>query len=203
MATPVIISKDQFKYEFTLARDGDNATRSFTIDTNAPAAALSAAIELQGIFAGSASSPFNLINPNQLIQPAGWRDNDPDEDPWTTAKVGLVQIHTDETYYGELPEGGGDEGEYSVPNLSITSDKQGIPTGSSATLTATTDADSVNWFTSNYANVTLTASNKSATLSVDSTAQTGMITIGAYTPQNDSAHQASAVKTISLPIITT
>lgn len=111
MATPVIISKDQFKYEFTLARDGDNATRSFTIDTNAPSAALSAAIELQGIFAGSASSPFNLINPNQLIQPAGWRDNDPNEDPWTTAKVGLVQVHTDETYYGELPDGGGGGGQ--------------------------------------------------------------------------------------------
>lgn len=110
MATPILTEKNQFKYEIEFSRGASATTRSFTIDTTSLSAGLSAAQEFQSFLAGTGGFSVASIVPNQFIQPAGWRDDDPDEDPWTTEKVSLTGIRTEETFYGTEGGGGGGGG---------------------------------------------------------------------------------------------
>ena len=94
---------------------GSVASRSFTFDTKSINGGLSSAQEFQNFLVGQGSTSVAAIVPNQFIQPTGWRDNDPSEPPWTTEKVRLTGVTTDETFYGEA--GGGSSA--SGRNLSI------------------------------------------------------------------------------------
>lgn len=116
----ITTTKNQFKFEFALQNGGNSATtRSFTIETvNGLSSGLSAAQSLQSVLAGSVSSPFSVIDPTTFVQPTGWRDNDPNEPPWTTASVTLFGIETKETFYST--EGGGGGGGDDSRNLRIT-----------------------------------------------------------------------------------
>lgn len=109
---------NQFKYDFDFSNaSGSTATRSFTIDTRNFEGGLSSAQELQQFFAGQGSLSVAAIVPNQFIQPAGWRDNNPAEPPWTTNTVYLTGITKYETSYE--PAGGGSV-EPSARNLVVT-----------------------------------------------------------------------------------
>ena len=106
MADPITTYKHQFKFDIDFANaSGSTATRSFTIDTKSISGGLSVAQEFQSFLIGQGSTSVAAIVPNQFIQPTGWRDDNPSEPPWTTQKVRLTGITTDETFYGEA--GGG------------------------------------------------------------------------------------------------
>lgn len=114
---------NQFKYDFEFSNASEStATRSFTIDTKNFEAGLSYAKALQDFFAGTGSLSVASIVPKEFIQPTGWRDNNPNEPPWTTQKVYLTGITKYETSYD--PAGGGESP--SGRNLVITgaSDEQ-------------------------------------------------------------------------------
>ena len=100
---------NQFKYDFDFTNaSGSTATRSFTIDTRNFEGGISSAQELQRFFAGQGSLSVAAIVPNQFVQPTGWRDNDPNEPPWTTQTVYLTAITKYETTYDPAGGGGGD-----------------------------------------------------------------------------------------------
>lgn len=101
----------KWQYTFNLTRDGEKTTRVFSIDNplSEVAGGVSAAKAFRDVFTGAASSPFSVIDPTQFIQPTGWRDENPDELPWTTTAVYLKRIETTETAYGGGGGGGGDE----------------------------------------------------------------------------------------------
>lgn len=102
------ISSTKTKTEFTwnLVRGDEKTTRSFTVD----GAAQSAVIRdfRDGFVNGSLS--LSVIDPHTFWQPTGWRDNDPDEAPWTLASAEARIITTDETLLdgGIAPVPGGD-----------------------------------------------------------------------------------------------
>ena len=116
MADPIKIHKYQFKYDVDFTNSsGSVASRSFSFDTKSINGGLSSAQEFQNFLVGQGSTSVAAIVPNEFIQPTGWRDNDPSELPWTTEKVRLTGVTTDETFYGEA--GGGSSA--SGRNLSI------------------------------------------------------------------------------------
>lgn len=110
MATPIVTEKNQFQYDIDFTRDGETKSRSFTIDAYSLSGALSSAQQFQAFLAGQGGLSVTSIVPNEFIQPAGWRDNNPDESPWTTTSVGLTAIKTTEIYYGKSGGGGGGGG---------------------------------------------------------------------------------------------
>lgn len=104
----VTTTSNQFKFDFDFTNaSGSTASRSFTIDTQNIEGGLSAAKELQDFFAGVGSLSVAAIVPNQFVQPTGWRDNDPNEPPWTTNMVYLSAITEYKTTYSPAGGGGG------------------------------------------------------------------------------------------------
>lgn len=101
--------EQKLQYKFELQRGQSTATRSLTV-SDVPefsASYASTAENFLQIFTGGTTNPFSVIDPTTFFQPTGWRDNDPDEDPWTT--VGGEVHHVTTTDYliaqsGETPD---------------------------------------------------------------------------------------------------
>lgn len=92
--------KRTYRWTFDLTRDGDTTTRTISADDiSTTEQGLSAAKAFRDMFNGSASSPLTIIDPQTFIQPTGWRDNNPNEAPWTTADCTLARIDETTTYY--------------------------------------------------------------------------------------------------------
>lgn len=145
MAT-IVKKSDAFKYDFVFTRGNSTATRSFTFDTKSLSTALPEAQSLQSILSGSISSPFEVLDATALFQPAGWRDDDPNEAPWDTKQVNLTGVHTDEYIFGgstttvefdfdyDTPEDGLFVDVQNAPNITVDNVKAFNEKGQSLTL---------------------------------------------------------------------
>lgn len=103
----ITTTKETYRWQFKLKRDNDTEERSITLDQIKPNdAGLSAAKAFRDMCVGSTSSPLTVIDPTNFIQPTGWRDNDPNEEPWQTVACTLSKIEENVTTY-EGGEGGG------------------------------------------------------------------------------------------------
>ena len=109
----VISQKLQYKYDFVLGRTGaDDESRSMTLDTTDDTGAgetLAKAKALRDLFVTGSASGVTLaaVDPTQFIQPTGWRDNDPNDAPYTVKSCKLSLVNTTTTTY-DGGEGGGD-----------------------------------------------------------------------------------------------
>lgn len=104
----------KLQFNFDMQRGQSAATRSLTV-SDVPeysASYASTAEDFLKIFTGEKANPFSIIEPTEFFQPTGWRDNDPEESPWTTVG-GEVHYITTTDYLiatsgqgGDTPSGG-------------------------------------------------------------------------------------------------
>lgn len=96
----ILVQSSKWQFNFEFERDGETNTRTISVDSTLNSeAGLSAAKAFRDVLTGAAANPFSIIEPTTFIQPTGWRDNNPEEEPWTVTACHLVRIDSTETHY--------------------------------------------------------------------------------------------------------
>lgn len=102
----VVVNDYKATFDWELRRDGESTSRTFSIDNvRETEAGISSVREFRDAFLTGAGLSLSIVEPTKFWQPTGWRDNDPNEEPWETVGC-TAKIVTTREYYLD----GGDEG---------------------------------------------------------------------------------------------
>lgn len=95
----VMATRYTANFEWELTRDGETTTRSFSID-RVPYSSEGANTIRQFAkdFLTAGGMSLAAVDQSTFWQPTGWRDNDPNEDPWTLADVTVSIVKTETTW---------------------------------------------------------------------------------------------------------
>lgn len=155
----VTTTKESYRWIFGLTRGTDTGERTLSIDNIQPnGGGLSAAKDFRDTFIGNGSTSFAIIDPTQFIQPSGWKDNDPNEEPWTTTSCTLQRVLEQVTTFdGGTPaqprnfrvEGASDESDSRI-NIYFDGDVQPVVYGYNGTTWQTMQVNSVGNPTDHY-----------------------------------------------------
>lgn len=113
----ITVTNIKAQYDWQFQRGASTASRTITIDdVTYDEAGVSKATAFRDIFTGAVSSPFTAIDATKFWQPTGWRDEDLNEEEWTTTGCNLSIIKTDEWQI----DGGGGGGGGGERNIELT-----------------------------------------------------------------------------------